>query len=512
MGFLRSLRLQWAKHQQRWFGKWHVYLGIIAGAIVAFVGVTGSILVFQDEIDRALNPELFYIMEQEKKMSFDEIIPVIHRRYPDLSFNYIMSDLEERPNRAYQLFNFATEDEYFINPYTGELSGKRLHESSFIHIVTELHRTLLIPAAGRYIVGLATLCLLILTISGLRLWIPQKWKQLKDVLTVKFSAGLKRQNYDWHNVLGFYSAPVVSLLSLTGICFTFSAPVIALLFMLDGRSPQGVAQLLGAKSAYTENADPLPLENIMEIGQQAMPDGRIGGISLPADSLGSYRLDMLGKNPPQNGKREMLIIDQYTGKVLLNSRLDFPESGDAYLGWLAALHYGTFGGRSTQILALIGGLMPLVLFVTGFIIWWPRYRKQRRNGKSRPDAPPVPRRLANIQAAVPLKALPAFMTNLKRGFRYALWVLLITALMGALYGLISGIIIPPAVFAVIYTAVFVILNFVMALAVWVFNLLFLVPFRKGSRGINRYFALSLSFTIVFLASYLLLMNTGMQIF
>ncbi|WP_029279647.1 PepSY domain-containing protein [Pedobacter borealis] len=47
-------RLSWAKHQKRWFGKWHLYVGIIAGAIVAFVGVIGSILVFQDEIDRGL--------------------------------------------------------------------------------------------------------------------------------------------------------------------------------------------------------------------------------------------------------------------------------------------------------------------------------------------------------------------------------------------------------------------------------------------------------------------------
>lgn len=499
MGFLRSLRLRWAKHQQRWFGKWHVYLGIIAGAIVAFVGVTGSILVFQDEIDRALDPELFYVMEQQKKMPFEEIVPLIRQKYPDLQFSYIMNDADDKPNLAYRLFNFKTEEEFFINPYTGALSGKRLHESSFTHIVTELHRTLLIPVAGRYIVGLATLCLLILTISGLRLWIPQKWKYLKEVLTVKFSAGFKRQNYDWHNVLGFYSAPVVSLLSLTGICFTFSPLVIALLFLLNGQSPQGVAQLLGARSAYTADAKPLPLKDIVAIGKKTMPDGRIGGLNFPADSSGSYRLDMLGKNVQPNGKREMLIIDQYTGKVLLNSRKDFPESGNGYLGWLAALHYGSFGGRPTQILALIGGLMPLVLFITGFIIWWPRYRKQQRNGY-RPS--PAPKHTTS----------KSFIANMWAGFRYACWFVLISAVMGVLYGLFSGIVLQPAVFAIVYTAVFVMLNFVVALPVWCFNLVFLMPFRKGSRGIQRYFALSLSFAIVFLICYLLLMNTGIKVF
>ena len=77
-----SKKLNWAKHQKRWFGKWHLYLGIIAGAIVAFVGVTGSILVFQDEIDRALNPNLFEVIAQKQKMPIEDIVPLIKKNYP----------------------------------------------------------------------------------------------------------------------------------------------------------------------------------------------------------------------------------------------------------------------------------------------------------------------------------------------------------------------------------------------------------------------------------------------
>lgn len=497
------MKWQWAKHQQRWFGKWHVYLGIIAGAIVAFVGVTGSILVFQDEIDRALNPELFTVMAQQHKMSFEDIIPVVRQKYPDLKFNYFLKAVEDKPNLAYHLFNFKTEEEYFINPYTAELSGKRIHESSFIHIVTELHRTLLIPTAGRYIVGLATLCLLVLTISGLRLWVPNKWDQLKSVLTVKFSAGFKRQNYDWHNVLGFYSAPVVTLLSLTGVCITFSPLVIALLFVLNGQSPQGVASLLGARSTCTAGVHPLPLEDIVAATQKAMPGVRIAGVAFPVDSTGSYRLDVIGEGLPKSGKREMLIVDQYSGKVLLNSRADFPNSGNAYLSWLTPIHYGSFGGMPTKIMALLGGLMPLVLFVTGFIIWWPRFRKQTPKNRDAPIAD-------LIVLTIPYRA-HYFYFNLKKGFRYAFWVVLSSVAIGALYGLPSGIVVQPAVFAVTFTCLLVVINFVVALPVWGINLFF-APFKKGSRGVIRYFAWSLSFLVVFVVCYLLLMNTGLNLF
>lgn len=540
MKFFQRIKLQWARHQQRWFGKWHVYLGIIAGAILVVTGLTGSILVFQDEIDRALNPEMFRVMGQQPRMGLGEIIPVVKQKYPDLQFSYVMlSDMKDAPNLAYRFFNFKTEEEFFINPYTAELSGKRIYESSFIHVVTEIHRTLLVPAIGRYIVGLSTLCLLILTISGLRLWIPQKWKQLKSVLTVKFSAGFKRQNYDWHNVLGFYSAPVVSLLSLTGICLTFSPVVVGLLFVFNGRSPQGVAALLGAKSAYTAGAKPLTPHEIVLKGQKLMPGIHVAGIAMPADSTGNYRLDVIAPGLPKSGRREMLIFDQYSGKVILNSRTDFPNSGYGYLSWVTPIHYGTFGGMPTRILALLGGLMPLALFVTGFIIWWPRYRKQKRQrqkkaagghhiplrkrrpvgGRAIHEVDEVVAAAGEYKEGLTVKKKPGlkaawkcFLANFKAGFRYALWFVLVGLVMGALYGLLSGVIIQPAVFAVTYTTFFVVMNFVVALLVYVINVLFLSPFRKGSRAIVRYFAISLAFVLVFVCSYWLLLNTGMKVF
>lgn len=505
----KSGKLNWARHQTRWWGKWHLYLGIIAGFIVSVVGVTGSILVFRDEIDRALNPALFRVMEQKIKLPLEEVAMRVRAQHPQLHFDYIMNETDA-PNHAYRLYDFKKEEEFFVNPYTAEISGKRIYESTFIHIVTDIHRTLLVPVAGRYIVGISSLILVILTITGLRLWIPQKWKQLRSVLTVKWRAGFKRQNYDWHNVIGFYSSPVVALLSLTGFCITFSLLVIPFLFVLSGRSPQGVAQLLGAKSAYTTDAKPLTLTAVVEIAHQSMPDSRVAGIAFPADSTGNFRLDMIGGNVPRSGKREMLLIDQYTGKVLLNSRRDFPPVGNAYLSWLTPIHYGSFGGRPTQVLALLGGLVPLLLFITGFIIWWPRYRRQRKK-KSVTKPEPVAHK-EEILTVRQRASFSWFLKNLVKGFRYAGWILLLSILMGALYGLPSGILVQPAVFTVAFTAILVLLNFLVAFFCMFINLLIFAPFKRSSRSLTRYFALSFSFALVFIAAYMLLINTGWNVF
>lgn len=512
-------RLNWAKHQKRWFGKWHLYIGIIAGGIVAFVGLTGSILVFQDDIDRALNPELFEVVAQKQKLPVEEIVPLVRKNNPKLKIDYLFLGEVKNPNEAYSTTNLKTNEQTFINPYNGKISGKRIYTSSFIRVVTELHRTLLIPVAGRYICGLASLCLLILTISGLRLWIPKKWKQLKTVLTVRFKGSFKRQNYDWHNSLGFYSSPIVAILSLTGFSITFSTLVIPLLFLLSGKSPQGVAKLLGAKSAWHVQATPLPLTAIVGAAKEKMPNAYIGGIAFPADKMGTYRLDMVSGNLPKVGKREMLIVDQYTGKTLLNSRKDFPNVGNAYLSWLTPIHYGSFGGRPTQVIAIIAGLIPLALFITGFVIWLPRYKKQKKGKKKQlaldgqQESPITEKALQPAKSKSPLPKLGRyFIIQFVSGLKYASVILPISFVMGALYGLPSGIIIQPAIFVVAFSCVMVCLNFICALLSEMFNILFLWPFKKGSRKVTRYFALSTAFLVCYLAVYMLLLNTGFEVF
>ncbi|MCD8742233.1 PepSY domain-containing protein [Mucilaginibacter roseus] len=499
----------WASHQKRWFGKWHVYLGIIAGFIIAFVGVTGSILVFREEIDAALNPQLFVVKPSGHKIPPAILLPRFQQEHPAYKISYLAAD-DTKATATYEAYNAATEQEIFINPYTGSICGIRKHDSGFVGIVTELHRTLLIPVAGRYIVGLAAICLLILTASGLRLWVPQKLKQLKVALLIKRRASLKRQNYDLHRVVGLYSSPVVFVLALTGVCITFSVVVIPMLFLCSGESPQGVQQLLGAKSHYQAGVKPMPLTELVKNAEAAMPGAKVLGYAVPKDTTASYRFDMLSEGLPRSGKREMALLDQYTGKLLLNSRTDFPEVGNAYLSWLAPLHYGTFGGLPTQILALLGGLMPAVLFISGIAIWWPRFKKQRNKPVQKSDLRVAV--LAGKSTDGVTGVHTPFILRLKKGFKYALLFIGFTVLMGTLYGLISGLPIRPGLAAMAFLTTLIQVNLVLSVVCFIIYALLFYPFGKRSRIWPGYLAWSLPFALVYGLFYHLCFNMGLSIF
>jgi uncharacterized iron-regulated membrane protein len=46
--------------------------------------------------------------------------------------------------------------------------------------------------------------------------------------------------------------------------------------------------------------------------------------------------------------------------------------GDVFLQWLTRLHFGRFGGWPIKATWTVIGLLPLILFVTGAVMWWNR--------------------------------------------------------------------------------------------------------------------------------------------
>jgi uncharacterized iron-regulated membrane protein len=51
---------------------------------------------------------------------------------------------------------------------------------------------------------------------------------------------------------------------------------------------------------------------------------------------------------------------------------DYERPGEGILLVLIRWHFGRFGGLSIRILWVILGLLPAILFATGFIVWWKR--------------------------------------------------------------------------------------------------------------------------------------------
>ena len=68
-------------------------------------------------------------------------------------------------------------------------------------------------------------------------------------------------------------------------------------------------------------------------------------------------------NPFQN------VVDYLQPSQNFNNEVRF---GDEFLRWLSRLHFGRFGGWPIKALWTVLGLIPVVLFITGAVMWWNR--------------------------------------------------------------------------------------------------------------------------------------------
>ncbi|UBM60424.1 PepSY domain-containing protein [Marinilongibacter aquaticus] len=374
-----------AKHQKKWFGQWHAYAGILAGAVLFVVSTTGFLLVFEQELDVDLNPTLFPFENSKDKsdvgFSFvlDKAESYLKENASDWRVEFIYQD-PYRENAYLVYIENEQEDleQLVVNPHNGEITGRRDYDRTFTGFVRNLHRTLLIPGLGRYLVGSSALMGLVLVVTGLRLWWPKKWAQLKSKLWLKTKAKRKRVNYDLHSVLGLYFSPFISIISTTGAIITFNQFVILMLFLLSFSPPQSIQEILGKQSTYREGAQTLSLQEVLENVQDFKPAGNIMGIALPHDSLGAYSFDVLEPlDYHAEGHRSRLTLDQYSGEILMDTDRDYPETARLYLDWVTPLHFGTFGGFTTRIVALFSCLAFSILFITGIYIWLPRWTKRK---------------------------------------------------------------------------------------------------------------------------------------
>lgn len=354
----------------------HRYIGLFVGLILIIVGLTGSLLVFQKEIDHSLISHQFgHIVPQGEKISVAAALDTVKAAFantPDLKVSSIttLPGAEE----PYTFWLTSSEDkrtQVFVNPYTAKILGSRVWDSTLIGLTFKLHYQLLGGEIGTYIVGVAALLLFILCVTGLVLW--PGWRKLISGFKIKWQAHPKRVNFDIHKVSGIVTVVFLSLLAFTGFCwnfYDFAKPVIYAV-TLSPNPAEPVFLPIAKKS-------PLSTRKLLQKADAALPGAVTTYVSLPQTPEGIFRV---GKKLPHEsneyGESEV-YLDRFSGKVAKLQNSLKASLGDRVLNSFTPLHYGTFGGLLTRILYVFVGLAPLILSVTGFVMWWYRRRSKSK--------------------------------------------------------------------------------------------------------------------------------------
>lgn len=353
----------------------HRYIGLAVGLLIAFVGLTGSLLVFKPEMGQFLiTQQVGSIVPQPQMVSIDAVLETaksVSINRPDLKLDSIR--LPPTSDLPYEvgLFDAANQlTRIFIHPYTGAVMAWNQSDSSFERIILKLHYSLLLGRNGEIIIGMSGLLLFLLCITGLILW--PGWRKLITGFKIKWDGHLKRVNFDIHKVAGVVTAIFLAFTAVTGFFWNFSDFSYPLIYAVTFTSepPEVTSQVV-------TNQAPLKLSQLLQISNTVFPKAKTFSISIPSQPEDAVYIRKRQNHEMFYGGSGV-YLDQYSGAVLreVNS-LKLPLA-DSIFSAFEYLHYGTFWGLSSRVLYLFVGLSPTILLITGFVMYQYRHRKSKQ--------------------------------------------------------------------------------------------------------------------------------------
>lgn len=217
----------------------HLFAGVLAGVVILMMCITGLLLAFEESITIWADG---YHSEAASyggpKASLNSIIANATGTTPPLSMITLRAEKDLPIALA-----FGREKTLFFDPYSGQNLGEGAKRTRAVfRTINDWHRWLGRPessrALGKAITGACNLAFLFLVLSGFYLWWPRSltWSSLRSSLLLNFQARGKARDWNWHNVLGFWSAAPLFVIVLSGVIISYPWAN-SLLYRLTGNEP-----------------------------------------------------------------------------------------------------------------------------------------------------------------------------------------------------------------------------------------------------------------------------------
>lgn len=373
----------------------HWFFGISAGLVLAFMGITGAAVSFQDEILRALNPQVLMVPKQpEGVLPPAELVQQIEAASGK---TVAMLWVETDSGHAARAIFAAPPGEKrgpmrYFNPYNAQFMGDVVGQDLFA-LILRLHRVLALEDVGRQITGACTLILVFFCLSGLYLRWPRQWKSWRAWLTLDWAKKGRSFNWDLHSVAGTWCLAFYLLAALTGLTWSYDWYNKGVTHLLsDSPEEERVRNRGPAPSGPPPVADYRAMWS--SIYSAAGPGLIAYNVRMPPVAGQPATVFYLLKNSPHDRALNQLILDPATGVISGHSRYSDKSLKAQLLTSVYALHIGSYFGLIGRILVTVAALTMPLFFITGWLLYLDRRRKKRQIknarqelGANRSDAP-----------------------------------------------------------------------------------------------------------------------------
>lgn len=321
----------------------HLWSGIILGIYIFLVSVSGSAIVFRNELYNLLSARTRVNVSGEP-LTREQMIRAVERAYPGYTVQSIHRGRFAEEATDISFAKGWIHKERLFDPFLGRDIGPSVEiYFSMLHWVGDLHGNLLFGEMGLLANGIGGFLLAAMAVAGMVVWWPgiANWRRS---MTIRRDVGWKRLNWDLHSAIGFWTFALIFMWGLTGAYFPFPEP-------------------FRAAIEHFTPINPPPTKQVARAPQTVPAPSAVAGAPRPAFT---YTVRRGPRRPPTKGQK--------------------------ILQWFSYLHYGNFAGWPVKVLWMVLGFAPPALFVTSLLMWWnrvlsPAARRFLRGPQSAPVEP-----------------------------------------------------------------------------------------------------------------------------
>ncbi|MFY7837414.1 MAG: PepSY-associated TM helix domain-containing protein [Novosphingobium sp.] len=353
----------------------HAAIGLLAGALLYIVSLTGTVAVFYEELQRIEQPgapEMPAIAPEAVQRGVEAVLATEAGK-PRTTHLYVHLPTDDLPRAT-----ITTDTQAFHLDRDGAIAAPE--EIAWSDFLVALHYTLNLPAiVGITIVGILGVMMLALALSG----VIAHPRIFRDAFRLRARNDSGIGLADWHNRLSVWTLPFSIAIALTGAMI-------------------GMATVTAYAIASSSYGGDLEAVYAPVFGAEGKPDAApasapdvAAALAYMARHYPDVSITYATLHDPMTRGQHVQIVGEHERRLIFGEYYGFDSTGrfhetaglaDGKLGQQAAasayqMHFGSFGGLPVKLAYFILGAALTAICATGTYIW---LGKRRRRGIDEP--------------------------------------------------------------------------------------------------------------------------------
>jgi uncharacterized iron-regulated membrane protein len=363
----------------------HLAAGATAGVVILIMSVTGVALTYEKQMLEWADRRAWTAPEKPAAhLAPETIVARAIKARPGLT---VMALTMRADRSAPATLTLEGNKALLVDPYSGRIIGEPpAAMRSFFRTMTSWHRYLAMSgdnrAMGRGLTGASNLIFLFLVLSGMYLWVPRLWTwiQIKNVLWFRGGLAPKARDFNWHNVIGVWSA--IPLAIIVAGALPISYPWASnLVYRVAGDTPPAASPAARPNDSETVSYLSSGLDAAWIAAQMQVPSWRTMTTRFAMQTSTPIVLTVDEGYGGQPQKRTTFTIDRADGRIVKAEGFQDLSAGRRVRSWLRFAHTGEIYGLAGQTVAGVASLGGTVLVYTGLslalrrLMTWIRRRR-----------------------------------------------------------------------------------------------------------------------------------------